>query len=92
MNPILEKMLIKQALPLLGPKVADLEKSTFDYLRQLPLLDGETHATAVLDRDTSGTHAVINIATFRGREYARTIRQIPVLDFIANLNSTTDHE
>lgn len=88
---MLEKMIAKQVMPMLGPKVADLEVRVFDYLRNLPLLEGETHATAVLDRDTSGTHAVINIATFRGREYMRTLRQIPVLDFFNELN-TVDHE
>ncbi len=86
---MLEKMLTKQFAPLLVPKAQELEQQLLNYLENIPLQDGETHATAVvdIDTDTAGKKSIVFVvATFKVGTFCREIMRIPVIEFVQKLN------
>ncbi len=80
--------LLDMFAPELLPTVEEYEAKLIKHLKALPLQEGETHVTAVLDVDVDSNgreRAVFDVAAFDGRRYVRSIERYPAMVFAKQL-------
>ncbi|MCF8359235.1 MAG: hypothetical protein K9H26_10780 [Prolixibacteraceae bacterium] len=67
----LETLLLKQFAPRIAPILDNAEKEIIKYLNEIELIEGETHATVVIDND--GEKILLVVCTFAGPQFRREI-------------------